>query len=137
MRKFKAKKKEGQEQETRLLITTVIREALDKDLVSQEQLKNSNAETIGKFNAETSAMNNKLDKLIKRQDKSEEGRIKMEIIAAADLIRSGHRMSEARYLAVSDAYAYYADVLKKNSYIKEEFKFIQEEMRKQRNSKRK
>ena len=91
---------------------------------SKNELECNIEEIIRKSNAETNAINNKLDRMIRRQDKSETIRIKNDIVTAADDIRAGLKISETRFLVLEDSYKYYTEVLNGNSFIKKEFDFI-------------
>lgn len=92
--------------------------------VSKDEHESDIEEAIKKSNAERNAINNKLDRMIRRQDKAEAIRIKNDIVTAADDIRAGVELSETRFLVLEESYKYYREVLHGNSFIEKEFDYI-------------
>lgn len=125
------KKQKEKEQYTEELIE-ITAAAMSEHFYSKEEHDGDLEEVIRKFNTETNAINNKLDRVIRRQDKTESLRIKNDIVAAADDVRAGLVVSETRFLALEESYRYYTDVLKKNSFVQKEFEFISNNFYKQK-----
>lgn len=127
LQKNKAKRRKRREQlreEYKEELTETVTDAMLEYFVSRNELENSIEEVIKKSNAEKNAINNKLDRVIRRQDKTEALRIKNDIVAAADDIRAGLELSETRFLVLEESYRYYIEVLNGNSFIKKEFDYI-------------
>ena len=127
LQKSKAKRRKRRDQLkeefTEELIET-LSDAMLERFASRDEIESNMEEAIRKSNAEQNAINNKLDRVIRRQDKSEAIRIKNDIVTAADDIRAGVKISETRFLVIEESYKYYTEVLGGNSFIKKEFKYI-------------
>ena len=105
-------------------LIVVLSDSMLDHFVSRDDLASDIEEVIRKFNAEGNAINNKLDRVIRRQDKTEAIRIKNDIVAAADDVRAGLKLSETRFLVLEESYKYYREVLNGNSFLKKEFDYI-------------
>ena len=102
----------------------ILSDAMLEHFASRVELESNIEELIKSSNAEKNAINNKLDRVIRRQDKTEAIRIKNDIVSAADDIRAGLKLSETRFLVLEESYKYYTEVLNGNSFIKKEFEYI-------------
>lgn len=127
LQKRKAKRRKRKEQlraEHLEELIVILSDSMLDHFVSRDDLASDIEEVIRKFNAEGNAINNKLDRVIRRQDKTEAIRIKNDIVAAADDVRAGLKLSETRYLVLEESYKYYREVLNGNSFVKKEFDYI-------------
>lgn len=128
IRKRKDERKEAHEGALCDRIIKRMKKEVLTDVVYKEELIEADAKITKKFNAETNAINNKLDKIIRKQDKSESSRIATDILGAADDIKNNKEVSTARFQYLLESYQYYRDFLHKNGYVEQRMKFIIEYM---------
>lgn len=130
IKKRKEDKEKIEEERLSELIIEKMKNEVLSEFVYKDELTEADARIINKFNAETNAINNKLDKIIRKQDKSEVSRIATDILGAADDLKNNKKVSIARYQYLLESFSYYKDTLHKNGYVEQQMNYIKEYMEK-------